>query len=54
MVKTFADLEFLVGVLKPTSKLFKLRSQTRGVAGNNCLYHSFEKWEPCSYYVIIS
>ena len=36
MVRTFADLKFLVSVLKSTSKLFKLRSQTRGVAGNIC------------------
>ena len=41
MVKTFADLKFLVSVLKSTSKLFKLRSQTRGVAGNICFYKSF-------------
>ena len=36
MVKTLADLKFLIGVLKSTSKLFKLRSQTRRVAGNIC------------------
>ena len=36
LVKTSADLKFLISVLKSTSKLFKLRSETRGVAGNIC------------------
>ena len=42
---TLADLKFLVGVLKSTSKLFKLRSQTRRVAGNICFRNISFIWK---------